>query len=208
LDQETNRERVNQKARTRSALIDSAATLIRAGRRPTVEDAAKAVGISKRTAYRYFVSQEHLLADAALESLRPSMNEILLAVSTPDNAHARIAILAVALRRLGEEHESELREMMRASLDRNAQAAEPGTPRTRGNRRLDWIRMSLEPVRADLPAEAFTNLTNCLAVCLGIDALIVLRDICGITGQEAENLMVWMAKGLLDRTLAEVKFNK
>ena len=46
--------RTNQKARTRAALLGSALALIRQGQRPTVEEAALAVGISKRTAYRYF----------------------------------------------------------------------------------------------------------------------------------------------------------
>ena len=35
------------------------------------------MGISKRTAYRYFVSQDHMLADAALESLRPEFAKLL-----------------------------------------------------------------------------------------------------------------------------------
>jgi hypothetical protein len=32
---------------------------------------------------------------------------------------------------------------------------------------------------------------------------MVLRDICGVTGEEAEQLMVWMAHALLDRMLSE-----
>ena len=43
----------------------------------------------------------------------------------------------------------------------------------------------------------------CLAVCLGVDALIVLRDICGVTGPAAEKRMIWMANAILDRALAE-----
>ena len=72
MSQEATRERTNQKARTRADLLAAASALIRAGRRPTVEEVALAAGISKRTAYRYFTSQEHLLADAALETLRPA----------------------------------------------------------------------------------------------------------------------------------------
>lgn len=49
------------------------------------------------------------------------------------------------------------------------------------------------------------NLTDCLAVCLGIDALMVLRDICGASGERAEELMVWMATTILDRTLSDAK---
>jgi AcrR family transcriptional regulator len=181
--------------------LASAAAMIRSGKRPTVEEAALAVGISKRTAYRYFVSQEHMLADAALDALRPRMEELLSSVAASKDVYARIAILAAALRRLAEEHEAELREMMRASLA-TVRSADGTPPRARGNRRLDWIRLSLEPVRSRFSGQSFTRLTNSLAVCLGIDALIVLRDICGVSGREAEETMIQMATVILDRALA------
>jgi AcrR family transcriptional regulator len=203
LSQEVTRERTNQKARTRIALLESAGTLIRVGKRPTVEEAASAVGISKRTAYRYFTSQEHLLADAALEALRPRMDEMLTAVSRSDDVYARVASLAVALRRLAEEHDAELREMIRASLDRSAKPGDEA-PRARGGRRLDWIRASLEPLHGKVPATSFEKLTDCLAVCLGIDALMVLRDVCGVPGEQAEELMIWMANAILDKALNEI----
>lgn len=208
MSQDTSNERVNQKARTRADLLASAGELIRSGKRPTVEEAALAAGISKRTAYRYFTSQEHLLADAALETLRPRMDEMLAALSAPVDVHARVAALAVALRRLAEEHDAELREMIRASLDRGALSPGTDAPRRRGGRRLDWIRTSLDPLRYALPAESFDKLTNSLAVCLGIDALMVLRDICGVSGEQAERLMVWMARALVDRVLHETGKDK
>jgi AcrR family transcriptional regulator len=174
---------------------------MRAGKRPTVEEAALAAGISKRTAYRYFTSQEHLLADAALETLRPRMEKMLASVDSSEDVHSRVAGLAVALRRLAEEHDAELREMIRASLSRGASST--NQTRTRGGRRLDWIRMSLEPLRDKVSADKFEKLTDCLAVCLGIDALMVLRDICGVSGEKAEELMVWMALAILERGLSE-----
>lgn len=205
LGQDLTKERSNQKARTRTALLASAGALIREGKRPTVEEAAAAAGISKRTAYRYFVSQEHLLADAALETLRPRMDDMMALVAGSEDVQARVAALAVALRRLAEEYDPELREMIRASLNTNAAPRATDSPRKRGGRRIDWITMSIEPLRDRLPARAFEKLTNSLAVCLGIDALMVLRDICGVAGEEAEDLMVWMARAIVDRAISEVK---
>jgi AcrR family transcriptional regulator len=205
VSQDLSKERTNQKARTRTALLASVAALVGAGKRPTVEEAATAAGISKRTAYRYFVSQEHMLADAALETLRPRMDEMLTSVAASNDVHARVAALAVALRRLAEEHDAELREMIRASLSKGAASGTAGAPRQRGGRRLDWIKMSLEPIRETIPAASFEKLTDCLAVCVGIDALVVLRDICGVPGEKAEELMVWMATAILDRALNEAK---
>jgi AcrR family transcriptional regulator len=204
LSQELTKERTHQKERTRKALLAAAGALIRAGKRPTVEEAASAADISKRTAYRYFVSQEHLLADAALETLRPRIDEMLASVAASDDVQARVASLAVALRRLAEEHDGELREMIRASLNRAAGAGKGEAP-LRGGRRLDWIRASLAPLRNNIPAANFEKLTDCLAVCLGIDALMVLRDICGVSGEKAEDLMVWMANAIIDKALSEAR---
>ena len=195
--------RINQKARTRAALLTSAIQLIRAGKQPTVEEAALAVGISKRTAYRYFASQEHMLADAALEGLRGRMDEVFAAPAGSD-AHMRLGSLTTALRQLGETHERELRMMMRASLDMHLERSEEAAePPARGTRRLDWIRTALQPVEPELSPQAYAKLVNSLAVCVGIDALIVLRDICGLSGDASEEVMTWMANTLLDRALAE-----
>jgi len=195
--------RTNQKARTRAALLASAIQLVRAGRRPTVEEAALAAGISKRTAYRYFTSQEHMLADAALEGLRGRMEEVFANPAAAD-AHTRLNNLASALRQLGETHETELRMMMRASLDMHlAVRQQPAALPARGKRRLDWIRTALQPVEQRFSTADYSKLVSGLAVCLGIDALIVLRDVCGLDSEASEDLMKWMATALLDRALAE-----
>jgi AcrR family transcriptional regulator len=204
LDQAPGGGRTNQKARTRAAILASAIQLIREGRRPTVEEAALAVGISKRTAYRYFTSQEHMLADAALDALRVRMDEMFAATAASTDVRVRIAALAVALSRLAQTHEAELRVMMRASLDQGLtlRGQGPAAP-ARGRRRLDWIETALQPIQHQLPKDRYSRLVNSLAVCLGVDALMVLRDVCGVTGAEAEDTMVWMANTILDRALAD-----
>jgi AcrR family transcriptional regulator len=196
--------RTNQKARTRAAILVSAIQLIREGGLPTVEEAALAAGISKRTAYRYFTSQDHMLADAALDALRLRMNEMFAAIAASTDVHARIATLAVALSRLTQTHEAELRVMMRASLDQgsNALGRVPTVP-ARGRRRLDWIEAALQPIHDQLPKDRYTRLVNSLAVCLGVDAVMVLRDVCGVTGVAAEDTMIGMATAIVDRALAD-----
>jgi len=44
---------------------------------------------------------------------------------------------------------------------------------------------------------------SALTVCLGIDALIVLRDLRGLTDAEAEVVSLWTARTLLRASLAE-----
>src|SRR3954468_13563930 len=64
--QELSKGRESQKNRTRKALVDAAESLLRAGGQPTVTEAAEAAGISRATAYRYFPTQDMLLAEVAL----------------------------------------------------------------------------------------------------------------------------------------------
>ena len=47
------------------------------------------------------------------------------------------------------------------------------------------------------------GLVSALTLVVGWEALIVLRDIRGLTAAEAEDVSAWMASALLERTLAE-----
>ena len=59
---------VNQKARTRAALLAAAVKLVREGRPPSIPDAAVEALVSTATAYRYFTSADDLWEEAALQA--------------------------------------------------------------------------------------------------------------------------------------------
>src|SRR4051812_37137151 len=59
--------RMNQKRRTRAALMTAAAEFVRRGETPSILQVADAALVSKSTAYRYFPSQDALLAEALLD---------------------------------------------------------------------------------------------------------------------------------------------
>src|SRR5581483_1868469 len=67
--------RVAQKQRTRMQLLQAARELRAAGRVPSVADVADASGISRTTAYRYFPTQEMLLAEATADPLIDAVAE-------------------------------------------------------------------------------------------------------------------------------------
>jgi len=194
--------RVRQKARTRRLLIEAAVTLIAAGRQPTVSEVADSAEVSRRTAYRYFPTQEKLHAEAALDGLRPLMESAIATVPAGANAtdiEARVDMLVENMQRLAIENESLLRTMIHQTV---LERPVSGQPR-RGTRRIDWIESTLKPLRSRLGGAAYARLVSVLALCTGIEALLVLRDICGLSASEAVQASQWMARAALKQSLNE-----
>src|SRR6185437_11118866 len=120
--------RERQKGRTRKALLAAAVELLAAGQTPSITEVADAAEISRRTAYRYFPTQEQLLVEAALEGLRPA---IMDAVERPDAVEARLDRAVLALQRGAVANEQLLRTMIRLTVSRppSADDTSGGEPR-------------------------------------------------------------------------------
>src|SRR5262249_46287658 len=73
---------------------------------------------------------------------------------------------------------------------------------TRGHRRIAWIELALEPVRGQLPREQYDRLVAALAVLLGWESMIVLRDICGADPDREREVLAWMARTIVREALA------
>ncbi len=73
----------------------------------------------------------------------------------------------------------------------------------RGYRRVEWIELALEPARAQLSDAEFERLVSSFTLLIGWEALIVLRDIRGLSPAEAEDVSAWAAKALLAAALGE-----
>ena len=66
---------MNQKARTRTALLKATAELVAEGRQPSMPDVADRALVSVATAYRYFSSAEDLWWEASLGAIARTMAE-------------------------------------------------------------------------------------------------------------------------------------
>ncbi|WP_286179288.1 TetR/AcrR family transcriptional regulator [Arthrobacter sp. ISL-95] len=183
--------RTGQKRRTLDALVDAARTLVGSGISPTVDDAAQAAGIARSTAYRYFPSQRELLAAAHPETARTS----LLPTPEPQDVAERLDAVVCEFIRIVVETESQQRTMLRLSLE-PTRNEDNGLPLRQG-RAIPWITEALSPLQGTMAATEIRKLALAVRSAIGIESLVWLTDIGGLSRQEATASMRWTASALL-----------
>ena len=193
--------RMNQKRRTRAALKETAAELVRDGQLPTIAQVAERSLVARSTAYRYFPSQEALLAEVLLdEAVGSDLALVDAAARSPGSAADRLDAVVRADHALVRKHEPEFRVALRAMLVVDDGAGDQ--PRRPGNR-LRYLAEALAPLREELGEQRLQRLVAALAMCVGIESSLVMRDICGLDPGEAESVKRWAAAALLRASLDE-----
>ncbi len=188
--------RTRQKQRTRAALIVSARDLVgRGGRPPTVAEAAEAASISRTTAYRYFPTQQSLLVAAHPEIEATSMLPADIGDVPEDRLEAAVrGFLAMVV-----DTESQQRTMLRLSLE--VDAATRDFPLRQG-RAIGWFTEALAPLAPRLGDDGVRRLAVAVRAVAGIESLVWLVDVAGMTQDDAVEQMVWSAIAVLRRAVA------
>jgi AcrR family transcriptional regulator len=192
------------RARMRRTMLDTAMRLMQSGRIPSVSDVAEAARVSRATAYRYFPSQATMIAAAVGEALGP----ILAWESDSTDAEERVGdLLAFAFPRI-EEYEATHRAALLMSLDQwtRRQAGTLGGEErfVRGNRKR-LLSEAAGPLRGKLRRQSFDRLVQSLSLIFGTEALVVLKDIWGLDGNEARRVAIWAAHALVRAASAEAQ---
>jgi AcrR family transcriptional regulator len=188
------RGRAGQKGRTRSALISATRELIAQGLTPTVEAAAAAALISRTTAYRYFSSQRALLVAAHPEIETTS----ILPPNPPHDPESRLDAVIREFHRMILETEAQQRTVLRLSLEPGSQRGEHPL---RQGRAVGWIAEALSPLQTLLAEEDLMRLVLAIRSATGIEALVWLTDVAGLSREEATALMRGSAQALLKSAL-------
>ena len=188
--------RVEQKSRTRNALVAAARDMVAQGLAPSVAEAADAAAISRTTAYRYFPNQRSLLAAAHPETGATSM----LGDDPPTDPAARLDAVVRTFTGMILETEAQQRTMLRLSLEDDP--ADRGGQPLRQGRAIGWITEALEPVREQLSEDELHRLVLAIRSATGIEALVWLTDIGGLSREAAVELMRWSAQSMLQAALA------
>ena len=182
--------RRQQKRRTRDQLIDATRTLIAEnGAAPTVAEAAAAALISRTTAYRYFPNQKALLVAAHPETAAVS----LLPPDTGDDVEERLREAVKAFHDLIIDTETQQRTMLLLSL-------QPGDAHDlplRKGRAIAWFEDALAPLSDRFSEAELHRLAVAVRSAVGIEAMVWLTDVAGLSRPDAARVMQWSAQALL-----------
>lgn len=174
--------RVNQKLRTRTAIVAAAAELSRTGREVTMPEVAKAALVSEATAYRYFPDLASLLREAIADQL-PTPEEALSSAADSTDPVVRIAVVTEFLLRHVLSRQGVVRAMIAATIAHPEDVAA-----TRPGLRFGLIDHALAPVTEGAKSadpEAVAQLKRDLAVVVSAEALFSLTDLHGLDPEAA-----------------------
>jgi len=188
--------RANQRRRTRKDLLQAAAGLLRAGRKPSLEEIAETAMVSRATAYRYFPNVEALLLEATLDLATPDA-EALFGPREPADAAARVQLADAALDEMIAANELALRMMLAGSLVRGYHRDGEGAAPVRQNRRSALIEAALASSRDAFAPADLKRLKAILAVVIGTEAMVVFKDVLQMDMGEAQAVKRWAIAALV-----------
>ena len=191
--------RVRQKARTHAALVGAARELLADGVTPTVEQAADRAEISRTTAYRYFPNQRAMLA-ATYPHIEMTS---LLGDDPPGEPADRLELTTELICAHTLEHEPALRAQLRLSLE-DGSSGEDRLPFRQG-RAIGWIEEALSPLRRRLGGSGVRRLAIAIRAACGIEPLVWLTDVAGLSREDAVEVMRSSARALLHVALEDVR---
>lgn len=190
------------KARTRRLMLQAATRLMQSGITPSVTEVAEAAEVSRATAYRYFPSQAALVQAVVGEALGP----ILRWESTDPDPKKRVRdLLATSMPRI-DEFEATFKAALKLSLDQWAQRQAGtlgGEPRFKRGHRIDLLKHVTAPLAGKIAPGKRERLEQALSLVFGVEVLVVLKDIWGLSASEAQGVAEWAATALVDATTHE-----
>ena len=166
-----------QRNRTRRDLLAAARELVREGHAPGVAEAADRAGVSRTTAYRYFASQQALLAEAAVEPLIASIAAIVDDATERDPVRRVEGIFRQAVP-LMLDRAAQLSAMLAVTLERSLGENLAGNAPLHSDSWIGAFDAVLDPLRGNVEPPVYVLMTRSLSTLLGIEALMTIEDTC------------------------------
>lgn len=180
--------RINQKLETRHKILSSAHYFINNGLEFTLEDVAKKSGISRATIYRYYSNIEVLVNEAGLNINTKSPEQIIENIKDK-NIEDLVLEIQNYYNTLAIDHESAFRKYLSSVIPSKS------SENKRGARRKNTLQLAFE--NASINKKEREKLVNVLTILMGIEPLIVTKDVLGLTNVQSKEIMKWGAQLIL-----------
>jgi AcrR family transcriptional regulator len=183
--------RVNQKERTRAAIVTAAREVIASGGDVAMPQVAARALVSEATAYRYFPDLASLLREA-LVGIWDSPQDAMAQIAHSDDPVERIGFATEVLLREVLAYQGAVRAMISAAVTKPGVVARPG-------RRFGLIDEALRPLERTMAVQQparFAQLRRGLAVVVSAETLFTLTDLCGLTPELAIASAIETARSL------------
>jgi AcrR family transcriptional regulator len=192
--------RVNQKIKTRTRILNAAKELMSKSKSITLEEVAKKAKVSRATMYRYYPNLELLYTEATVD-IHHLSPKVLLKKAAHMPLEERVFFVQDYYNQLAQDHEVSLRRYLSAVL----KASITSKKKIRGARRVTALDLILEDYKGDLSNHNFKNLKNIATILMGIDSLVVAKDVCDLTNEEADDTLHWGLEMILKGMSSERK---
>ncbi|MGF7237146.1 MAG: TetR/AcrR family transcriptional regulator [Frankia sp.] len=189
--------RVNQKRRTRTAIVEAARTLLASDGEVSMPAVARAALVSEATAYRYFPDLASLLREA-FTVVWSSPAEVMAPIADSTDPVERVGFAAQVLLREVLAHQGAVRAVMAAAITK------PEGADVRPGRRFGLIDHALAPLDDTLAKthpDQLEQLRRSLAIVVSAEAVFTLTDLYGLAAEDAIASVVRTARTITEAIL-------
>ena len=182
--------RSKQKQKTRYKILASAQKYLGQGQDFTLEDVAQEAGVSRATVYRYYSSVEVLSVEAGLD----------LNIDSPETIVENFKGLPIEEQILGIQdyinrftiaNEATFRKFISVVLTSESPESK------RGARRARALRLALQNAEVGLSPLETEKFIHIATLMMGMEALIVSKDVCRLSNEAALESLQWGLKMIL-----------
>lgn len=178
---------------TRKQILEQTQALLSSGKTFGIEDVVQQSGLSRATVYRYFPNIDALVQEAGLD-IKTASPEMLIKRTSKYDLQTQIIKIQQYFNDLAFDNEEAFRKYLGTVLGQSSLEVK------RGARRVKSLRLAMDNYKGKLDNDTVDKLINAATVLMGIEALIVTRDVCGLSKQKSKKTLQWA----LDIILSDV----
>ncbi|MEM7105664.1 MAG: TetR/AcrR family transcriptional regulator [Bacteroidota bacterium] len=189
--------RKDQKLKTRNKILGGAQYFLNQGKTFSLDDVARQAGMSRATIYRYYSSAEVLSIEAGLDLNIDHPNTIF---ENYKNLPFEEMILGIQdyFNRFSVDNEPALRRFLSTVMSTES------PENKRGARRVQTMQLALNHSGVNLEKSEMDKLICVATIFMGLEPLIVTKDVCKLNNQSSLEVLKWglelILKGLNPKT--------